>query len=409
MATPAADALLTLVDLGAERAVLGNALLEAVAVPLVADVPAAVFHKDSHRALSDAIRRVAATGTPVEPGTVRAELERMGRWDGVGHATLAALEEEATVATSLPSYIAKLRELAARRELVRISRDAGHAALDLSRPIDALLASHVAACATLEQQGTPAGILEPMAVAHEMRTLTELDRIATGLRVYDAEEGLTVGDLHVLAARTRMGKTSAGLQIAHHVATVLGLPVLFLSLEMSRRQIFLRLRGLDTAEAMESSGFHIADPVGVTAPEVASIVRRASAQYAVQLVIVDHLQQITADPSKRWERRDLEIRDVCTRLADAARGLNVAILALAQINREGAKANAAKPSLEHLQDGGAIEQTAASVTMLYTDPPGTEDSDAVEIAVTFAQRKNRHGHPALWRAKFLRPHRFEAA
>ena len=400
-----------LCDLDAERAVLGNALLEATAVPLVSDVPAGLYHQDWHRAVAEAIQGLARRGETVEPGTLQAELERRGRWVDVGPTRLALLEESATVATSLPSYIAKVRDYATRRELVRLARGAGHAAADLTTPVEHVLAQHTQALATLEEHGVPHEILGPVAVAAEMRTLTEISRITTGLAVYDLEGGLSTGDLHALAARTRLGKTSAGLQVAHHVATILGLPTLFCSLEMSRYQILLRLRHLASPDEIEASEFRIVDPIGITAPDVASIVRRSVARDGTRMAIVDHLQRIKPDPGHRFARRDLEIRDICETLANTARATGIAILALCQINREGAHGakgeNAVAPALETVQDGGAIEQESASVTLLYSDPPGTEDSDAAAIAVTFAQRKNRHGQPRRWRARFLRPYRFE--
>ena len=92
------------------------------AVPLVAEVPSGLYVKDSHRAIAEAITRLARAGTTVEAGTVQAELERMGRWEIHGHAMLAVIEDEATVAPSLPTYIARLRELAARQEGGLLSR-----------------------------------------------------------------------------------------------------------------------------------------------------------------------------------------------------------------------------------------------------------------------------------------------
>jgi replicative DNA helicase len=395
-----------LVDLETERAVLGNALLDAATVPVVADVPPELYHHDAHRALAMAIIRLARTGTGVEPGTVQAELERMGRWGDVGVQRLAVIQEAATVASQLPRYVEKLRELAARRALVRISREAQHQAGDLTVPIDGLLARHLAACATVEQLGTATLVLGPAEIAAEMTTLTDLPRIAAGLWIYDAEGGLTVGDLHVLAARPRMGKTSAAIQIAHHVSHVLGLPTLLISAEMSRRQIELRLRALAEPNDTRASGLHLIDPTGISAAAAAALIRREVALHAVQVVLVDHLQQLKATRT-RESRRDLEIREVVEALAESAKGCGVVVLALSQLNREIERRNSPAPLLSDLRDGGAIEELAATVTFLYSEEPGAEDRDDAVIPATFVQRKNRHEPPRKWRARFLRPHRFE--
>lgn len=391
-----------LADLEIERAVLGNALLDAAAVPLVADLPAWFYQHDGHRALAEAMQHLARRGTEVDALTVQAELERRGRWDQVGPMRLAVIAEAATVATALPAYIAKLRELATRRELLRLSYTIGQAAQDLSDPIDTMLATHVAACVALEQQGVKHAVLGPSEIAAEMRTLTDLPRIATGLWIYDAEGGLTIGDLHTLAARSRLGKTACAIQIAHHVSHVLGLPVLFLSAEMDRRQIELRLRNLATPDDTDASGLHLADPVGMSATEAAAMIRRLVSQHAVQVAIVDHLQLLKATVRRGGERRDLEIREITTALRETARQLGIVVLALSQLNREIERRNSPAPLLSDLRDGGAIEEDSATITFIYTENPGAEDTDDATIPVAFVQRKNRHEQPRKWRAKFLR-------
>lgn len=400
-----ANPLDVLVDLGTERAVLGNALLDPVTVPLVAEVSPALYHKDAHRAVAAAIAALARRGEPVEPGTLQTELERAGRWADVGATMLAVLQEEATIASALPSYIAKLRELATRREFLQAAKRAAHQALDLAAPVDALLSGHVATVGALETLGIPDEVLGPEQIAEEMQTLTELPRTETGLYVYDAEGGLTHGDLHTLAARPRMGKTAAGLQIAHHVSHAAGLPALFVSAEMDRRQIELRLKGLASPAQTRASGLRIADPSSPSAGQLAAIIRRQVAAHAVSLVVVDHLQELR--PDKIHLRRDLEIAEVCEALRQSAKALRVPILLLSQLNREIERRNSPAPILSDLRDGGAIEEKSATVTFLYSEEPGAEDRDDAVIPATFVQRKNRHEPARKWRAQFLRPHRFQ--
>jgi replicative DNA helicase len=95
------------VSLEAERAVLGNFLLEpGLLAGYVDTLPAALFWKDSSRWVWDAMCRLHHAGQMPDAITLAAELQRVGLFNAAGgHTYLAILQEEGTVATQLGAYI----------------------------------------------------------------------------------------------------------------------------------------------------------------------------------------------------------------------------------------------------------------------------------------------------------------
>lgn len=388
-----------LLDRAGERAVLGAALLEPAEVSRVAEVPPEVWTSERHKALAQLIRDRARQGEPVDVGVVRTGLLGLGLWDpATGDAFLATLLEEAALPTSLPAMIAHLVELAGRRAALRVAQELQARAGDVTVPWASVLDRATADLAGIER-GEREGYLLPGDWAAELRAGRDLPRLLTGLPIWDQGGGLTYGDLHLLAARPGLGKTLVAIQIAHHVSHVLGLPLLFISAEMSRVQIGRRLQRLAGLDGLADSGFLIADPAGPSVQAIAQLVRRAHAHQAIQLVIVDHVQEVHADRLYR-ERRDLEIREITLVLRDLVKRLGIVGLCLSQLNREVEhRRTSPKPILSDLRDGGALEEQAATVTFLYTT---VEDTEADPLPVKFAVRKNRHGRLLDWEGELWR-------
>lgn len=394
-------------SLEAERAVLGAVLLDGGLAPTLLDVPAEVFYKESHRALWHAINRLVQRGDPVDVLTTAESLRANGRFEEIGgHTLLAVLQEEGILATQFDSYLRIVQEYALRRELIRASREALEAAYDETALIEETVSRHALAVSRLESfRGEE--IIDPRTFAAEIREDRPLPTIATGLVVYDGmafaprdgDGGLTLGDLHILAARPQLGKTATVLQVAHHVTHTLGLTALFTSAEMSRAQIGHRLRRLATPDQIEASGFFIRDPTGPTVQDVVTMIRQAHARYAIQLAVIDHVQELR--PTRGYQnRRDLEIREIADELRNVAKSLGIAVLAASQLNREVERRHSPRPLLSDLRDGGALEEMAASVTFLWAPDPDDEDKEVVPVV--FSRRKYRHGPKNEWPATFLK-------
>jgi DnaB-like helicase N terminal domain len=110
------------VELEAERALLGAFLLEPNLLgPYVETLPSELFFKEACRYVWEAIRTLYGADQGIDAITVAAELRRVGRFeDAGGHSFLAVLQEEATVATQVESYVRLVQAAATKRELLAL-------------------------------------------------------------------------------------------------------------------------------------------------------------------------------------------------------------------------------------------------------------------------------------------------
>lgn len=201
--------------------------------------------------------------------------------------------------------------------------------------------------------------------------------------------GLQDTDLILLAALPRIGKTSMALNIAHHVAFSHKYKVGVFSLEMSKKQLGLRLVAQDTHIDMQrirrrqlssdeddqvseslvrmmDGPIYINDMAGLTIDEIRSKARRMKAKLGIDLFIVDYLQlaQKYID-GKRMKERVQEIAEVARGLKNMAKDLNVPVLALAQLSRETEKHADQVPQLSDLAESSELEKAADIVLFLH--------------------------------------------
>lgn len=320
-------------------------------------------------ALSQLIRRhyPVAYNAPVYANQVL-RCSQLRRVQAVASDTLADTQRDA------PSDPTELAEGAIAKLEAVIARDADHDAIELAEvtanEVDAILA----ACAAGKSLGLPSG-------------LTSLD---------DCTGGFFPGELTVLGARPSIGKTALGMDLATRIASR-GNPVLFVSLEMTGRQIAHRLLSRETGlpvkaiqqaalvgregqmlEAAKQAMRDTPPPIKlltagkVTPQRIASRARIHKAQGGLSLIVVDYLGLLQSDQNHKtlYERVTALSRDMKL----VAINLGVPVLLLAQLNRDGAKG---LPTLEHLRDSGAIEQDADNVWLLHRDDRLTSDASLI--------------------------------
>ncbi|MEI6872570.1 MAG: DnaB-like helicase C-terminal domain-containing protein, partial [Verrucomicrobiota bacterium] len=85
-------------------------------------------------------------------------------------------------------------------------------------------------------------------------------------------------------------------------------------------------------------------------------------RFGIKLVVVDYLQKIM--PSGRHEKRTYEVGEVSMKLKAVAASTGVALLCLAQLNRDTEKDKGRPPRLADLGDSKQIEQDADVVALL---------------------------------------------
>jgi replicative DNA helicase len=219
----------------------------------------------------------------------------------------------------------------------------------------------------------------------------------TGLPRLDEEigGGLQPSSLVVGAARTSMGKSILGLEIADAVVRQ-GFGCVYHSLEMGRRQISARqiasrleregvrlpfadiLKGRvptsltqripDIVADMRADPMWIEEAAGVTIGEIAATSERRMNAFARKgvkpgLVVIDHAHQVR--PMRRDRNAEGDVREVSAGALALAKRLEVPVLLLAQCNRGTEGREDKRPGPADLRGSGALEEDADVLLFPY--------------------------------------------
>jgi replicative DNA helicase len=217
--------------------------------------------------------------------------------------------------------------------------------------------------------------------------------------------GLQGGRLYILAARPAVGKSSFAQSVGFGLASD-GLPTLFLSLEMGDHEIADRgvacagrvsysalltgqmdsenwTRASEALEMLSTPPFHIDDQPSLTLRDIRI---KAKSIKGLKVLIVDYLQLCAG--SRRDGNRNAEIEELSRGLKGLAKELDIAVIALSQLNRDVEKRASKRPTLSDLRDSGAIEQDADVVMFLW---PVREFEGEGRRIVGLGIDKNRQG------------------
>ncbi len=222
-------------------------------------------------------------------------------------------------------------------------------------------------------------------------------------------QGITAGELVILAGRPSMGKSALALDMALNMAQA-GKSVVYFTLEMSRRSLMERAISnvskvslqrlkdepttfeLDKAKgaAAELKALDIVLHKGCPTPEKQiAFIRARKKFHEVDMVFVDYLQLMNA--GHKAENRVQEISAISRKLKLAALQERIPIIALSQLSRkvEERKSTGHRPILSDLRDSGSIEQDADIVMLLYRADYYERSEPDGEAELNIA--KNRRG------------------
>lgn len=296
-------------------------------------------------------------------------------------------------ALNLPLHVAEVREAAFRRKTRDAAQSLATKLADSSVTPADLLSEFEQAVTVKSTEDTAVhakDLCAPFIAETEARFKSQgqLSGIATGISTLDSMlDGLQFGELAVIGARPSIGKSAFGITVAHHAAIESGLPVLFVTCEMSPKALMRRLTCLMADVPLKSvRDGTLTEPdfrklTGALAkvkrsklifenclerPTISSIcakIWRHVRVNGVKLVVVDYLQKIKA--TEKQEKRTYEVAEVSGRLKSVAVNSGVAMLALAQLNRESENDKERLPRLTDLADSGQIERDADVVGLLH--------------------------------------------
>ena len=248
--------------------------------------------------------------------------------------------------------------------------------------------------------------------APQIRTPTALDASAEFIASLDEENatiptyipkidqataGLWRKNLIVACARPSVGKTALAWQIARNCAAS-GRRVLFLSLEMNKRELWARAAcgqlcipyrdvlakriTTDQKQMLIATSQDLRDTFGarLLIDDRSNIdtaeAWRLVAQHRPGLVIVDHIRLMTDKNEKEVKR----LGTITANLKVIAKEFNTAVLALAQLNRNLESREDKRPTLADLRDSGEIEENADFVLGLHRERKFLEQQMATSPA-----------------------------
>lgn len=420
----------------AELAIIGIALQDRPCAVRMAALPEEAFSAADTRAAHKAIRAMIADGEVPDLITVADRMqvdapkpegmlvESMGK----GFVSLYNQYESIVF-----DCMKRRKAIAAATELLRGANDPGES-------IDTLIATTIDGVRTMGGSRTSVSMANALQELYEDMQRNGGNRIQTGIANFDRlSGGVEEGNMIVIGARPGVGKTALGLAIATHVALHTG-PVLFVSMEMTEREIAARVCAASSKIDMQriAQGALNVDEWAIFAPTMGELsnmpmrldskartpsqIRREAVAMqnneGLRAIVVDYVQLLHTD--KRNDSRYQEVSEVSRELKLMAMDLHVPIFVLTQFNREsektaGLSVERRKPKMSEAKDSGSIEQDA-NVFLIQWEPPkptepGTrewEDFHACQINGWTWQvlevAKNRQGRTGMISIGFDKAH-----
>ena len=250
------------------------------------------------------------------------------------------------------------------------------------------------------------------------------------------------GELSVIAGRPGTGKSAVATSTVLRAARA-GFPVCFFSLEMRDEQLGARMLTDMTFTASDPIHYedilkrrvaneshlarlqvaqqqlvglpiHIEEQRGLTMAEITARARKTAAALEragtpLQMVVVDHLHIIRAS-NRYTNNRVRELAEISDGLATLAKELNVAVVALCQLNRGVEGRENKRPQMSDLRESGSIEEDASVIVFLFRaayyleklrfDNPEQESKrvaglEQVRNKIEFSVDKNRNGRVGI--------------
>ena len=242
-------------------------------------------------------------------------------------------------------------------------------------------------------------------VVEDIRSGKPDNAIPTGFPTLDGllDGGVRPGEMMLIAARPSQGKTAMGLNIVERMWFSHGKRAAFVSAEMDAESLARRLMGAGVrngdqfrvqnaetaADRLSGMDVPIIDLSNTSLSDAASHVRQLARERRVDAIVLDYIQLLEVEGvTKPYER----VTAASKALKRMARAYDLPLICLAQINREGGKADL--PKVEHLKDSGALEQDADQIVLLH-NPINDPDPEYAAHANLAKHRNGPTGRFAL--------------
>ena len=420
-------------NLEAEASILGAMLFTPDAVSRALEIrEESFFYLEAHRLIFSAMVSLFDRNQAIDLITTTEELRKRKQLEVIGGASyLTQLTASVPTAANIEYHARIVKEKALLRNLINTSTQIIQESFDSTAEGSHILDRAERMIFDISQhriEGKFIRVSEIIkdsieAIDHLYQRKEHVTGLATGFHDFDTKTaGLQSSDLIVIAGRPSMGKSAFVCGIAEHISVVLGKPIAFFSLEMSKEQLVQRMlcsharvdaqkvrtgylahsdwpKLTSAAGKLSEAPLFIDDTPVMNALEMRAKARRLKAQHGIELVIVDYLQLL--DSRSRAENRQQEITDISRSLKALARELRVPVIAISQLSRAVESRTGNRPQLSDLRESGAIEQDADLVVFLFREEyyhPTEENRNRAEAIIA----KQRNGPTGSVDLLFLR-------
>lgn len=417
----------------AEQAVIGILLIDNDSIDRIGELRTEHFYRGDHRAIFTEIVDMIANGQGADIVSLLERLRGKGNADDVGGlAYLNAMASNAPPATSIARNAGIVVDRAQKRGLLIAAAEIHDSVVTT---VDDAMTLVDRAAARLEALSEATVKREPQLAAQglcshinvlERRSNGADRKISTGLIDLDKalNGGLRPGWSVILAGRPGMGKTALAMNIGTNVAR--GHRALYLSMEMPESELHDRnissLGGVPLETVMEAPddnafwdrvteattkirdlNLYIDDQPSLRLLDVRSKARMVKRKAGLDVLIVDYLQLMQGEGANR----NAEIEGISRGLKALAKELDIAVIALAQLNRQVEHRATRIPQLSDLRDSGSIEQDADAVLFVHREEAANPDCGEQWHGFAHLRlAKFRHGRtqdiPLTYRGEYTR-------
>jgi replicative DNA helicase len=411
-------------NLDAERMLLGCVLRDPfVLADLVRLIREDHFYSDKHKKIYRAMTELFDKSAVVDPVALGEQLQRNGELVDVGADLIAEIYEQTLTAANYAYYANLVLDKAVVRDLIRVGNEILRDAYESTAPADDLLAGAETKIFSIASSRSAGDAVEIGAVLQlAFKRLSERQSkdgqwtggVPSGFADLDNyTNGFQDGELIVLAARPSIGKTSLAMNFVEHAAVDHKMPVLFISLEMSRLELAERLlcsragvnlqflrkgrlssddtrRLIQGGDELGSAPIYIDDTAAQTMLRIAGTARRLKQKKGpgegLRMIVVDYLQLIEGED--RQASRHEQISQISRRLKNLAKDVGVPVVALSQLNRGPEAREGHRPRMSDLRESGSIEQDADVVLLLHRDDAYDPTQNPGEADLIIAKQRN---------------------
>lgn len=386
----------------AETVVLGSAMISNDALyKIMSALEETDFYEGKHQLIYRAILSLNTKRIDVEIYTVTEELLLMNVLDDIGGVDyLKECSDKVVAISSIDFYINIVKDNSNLRNLLTTIRDINNDYLNTQidsiedfikdseqRIKDATKNNRVSSFKSIET-------VVSEAVLQIYNQKNSGDGFTTGItsgftNVNKFTNGFQRGEVTIVGARTSVGKTSLALNMAYKAARS-GTTVAIFELEMTAESLAKRmiamasnvslnkimtgnLSDIDKVKVNHAGSELISLPIFIddganSLIDIETKCRQLIEKYPeLGLVVVDHMSIVKVVGGKKSDSRVDEMRKISQGLHALAKDLDIAILAVAQLNRDSVKGEVKRPKMVDIKESGAIEQDADVILLLY-DP-----------------------------------------